>query len=82
MVKRQELKIGDVRYICGTSTKVEIVSYINSINPLCLILKAAPQSKFKKGSRYPIWRRNLWKRCEQPNGVINAWKKRKGIEHE
>lgn len=72
MVKRTEIKIGDIRYVCGSSTKVKVIRGAGGIVPNCLILESGPQSKYTVGCKYNIPHRSLWANCSHPDGIRNG----------
>lgn len=76
MTKRKDIRIGDIRYINGTQTKVRIIRNSTGSKPTCFILETGFHSKFIVGCKYTINRRNLYPSCGRPEGIINAYKKK------
>jgi hypothetical protein len=60
--KRRKINIGDIYYVSGGSTKVEIVGNPDARNPLCLIHERGEKSKFKIGRKYHIYSGILYPR--------------------
>ena len=62
MVKeRKELKIGDIRYLSGFSTKVRVLRRIKYMYIWCEVLEVSPRSKHKVGDVIYVYRNILWK---------------------
>lgn len=53
-------KYGDIRYVSGSKTKVEIIGELNSAYPLCRVLALGKRSIFKIGDEKKIYRRILY----------------------
>ena len=66
MTDKQITLIGDIFYINGARTKVEIIGSPMSSYPFCKVLKKGPHSKYKRGRRVHIWR-----------GILHRTQKRK-----
>lgn len=57
---RTQLKKGDIKFLSGGSTKVEVIDNLEGDKPLVFILEATVESKFTVGLLYNINRRCLY----------------------
>lgn len=57
---RKPLRIGDIRYLSGKATKVEIVGNENGMYPEVKVLEKSKLSKFQVGQIIRIYRRILY----------------------
>ncbi len=58
--KRTILKPGDVKYVQGSRTTVEVIGEYESDKPLCKVLERSPTSIYEVGVAYNISRRILY----------------------
>lgn len=59
-IRRKILLIGDILYINGGITKIEIMNWAYENKPLCKIIETGPHSKFKIGEIVELNRRYLY----------------------
>lgn len=67
--ERKELKVGDIRYLSGFSTKVKLLSRFNYKYIWCEVLEVSPFSKHKIGDVIYVYRNILWKKNLRGNKI-------------
>ena len=56
-----KLKVGDIRYLSGFSTKIKILRNPDHKFVYCEIIEVSPHSNHKTGDKTHIMRKILWK---------------------
>ena len=61
---KERIIIGDLRYLFGSSTQVEVVKDPNEKKPLCIVRKVAKTSKYEVGDLITVKRHALYIECK------------------
>jgi len=60
MADKNNVIVGDLRYLFGSSTQVEVIKYPDSEKPLCIVRKVSKTSKYELKDLIRVRRHTLF----------------------
>jgi len=62
LIRRRKIEKGDMFYLMGKNTKVEVIDNCDDEQPYCKIIERSSHSRYRMGQRVAISRRVLYPR--------------------